>query len=199
MPSARESLLIAAQSALAAQPWATVRMVEVAAAAGVSRQTLYNEFRTKEGLGAALVARQVDGFVAGAADAVTAARRSGGDPAVCCAAAAVWILCRAREEPLVRAALTGFWNSRLPLPEVPPSQVVERLCAGTLDALSGSGEAELRRACETGLRLALSYVVAPPSEPEAPARVAAVVSALLAGAPAGADRRVPPQAAPSPP
>ncbi|WP_431781148.1 TetR family transcriptional regulator [Streptomyces chumphonensis] len=181
MPSARESLLIAAQSALAAQPWATVRMVEVAAAAGVSRQTLYNEFRTKEGLGAALVARQVDGFVAGAADAVTAARRSGGDPAVCCAAAAVWILCRAREEPLVRAALTGFWNSRLPLPEVPPAQVVERLSAGILDALSGDGGAELRRACEAGLRLALSYVVVPPTEPDAPARVAAVVSALLAG------------------
>ncbi|MBW1597109.1 TetR/AcrR family transcriptional regulator [Streptomyces sp. JJ38] len=185
MPSAREALLIAAQTALADQPWATVRMVEVAAAAGVSRQTLYNEFRTKEGLGAALVDRQIDGLVTGAADAVTAARRLGGDPAACCAAAAVWMLDRAREEPLLRAALTGFWDSRLPLPEHRPEQVVARLCATTMDALCGTREAELRRACEVGLRLALSYVVVPPADPAAPAGVAAVVAALLRGTPAG--------------
>ncbi|HEY3481025.1 MAG TPA: TetR family transcriptional regulator, partial [Streptomyces sp.] len=44
MPTARESLLDAAFAALGDRPWTEVRMVEVAAAAGVSRQTLYNEF-----------------------------------------------------------------------------------------------------------------------------------------------------------
>ncbi|MGO4752750.1 TetR family transcriptional regulator, partial [Streptomyces sp. 2MCAF27] len=44
MPAARESLLDAAFTALADRPWAVVRMVDVAVAAGVSRQTLYNEF-----------------------------------------------------------------------------------------------------------------------------------------------------------
>lgn len=47
MPAARESLLEAAGAALAARPWPSVRMVEIAAAAGVSRQTLYNEFGGK--------------------------------------------------------------------------------------------------------------------------------------------------------
>lgn len=50
MPAARESLLDAAYTALARRSWSTVRMVDVAAAAGVSRQTLYNEFGSKEGL-----------------------------------------------------------------------------------------------------------------------------------------------------
>ncbi|WP_181768899.1 TetR/AcrR family transcriptional regulator, partial [Streptomyces albidus (ex Kaewkla and Franco 2022)] len=63
MPTARETLLEAAHEAAGNQPWTGVRMVDVAAAAGVSRQTLYNEFGTKEGLGAALVSRLVDGFL----------------------------------------------------------------------------------------------------------------------------------------
>lgn len=41
-------LLDAAYTALARRPWSAVRMVDVAASAGVSRQTLYNEFGSKE-------------------------------------------------------------------------------------------------------------------------------------------------------
>ncbi|WP_461030223.1 TetR/AcrR family transcriptional regulator, partial [Streptomyces sparsus] len=73
MPAARESLLSAAQAALDRRPWATVRMVDVAAGAGVSRQTLYNEFSSKEGLGAALVERRTEAFVRGAATAAATA------------------------------------------------------------------------------------------------------------------------------
>ncbi|UGY93532.1 TetR/AcrR family transcriptional regulator [Streptomyces gobiensis] len=178
MPTARESLLTAAQTALDGRPWTTVRMVDVAALAGVSRQTLYNEFGSKEGLGAALVRRRVEIFVEGAAEATSTARRDGADPSVCCASAAVWMLHRAREEPLVRAALTGCWSSRLPLPDGPPERLLERLCDRMVLALAGEG-LRIRRACESGLRLALSYVVAPPAEPEAAARVADAVSALL--------------------
>src|SRR5918999_755746 len=65
MPTAREALLNAAMAALAALPWSAVRMVDVASAAGVSRQTLYNEFGSKEGLGRALVRRAVDEYLDG--------------------------------------------------------------------------------------------------------------------------------------
>ena len=47
------------------RPWTAVRMVDVAAAAGVSRQTLYNEFGSKDGLARALVRRAADGYLAG--------------------------------------------------------------------------------------------------------------------------------------
>lgn len=185
MPTARESLLDAAQAILVDRPWSTVRMVEVAALAGVSRQTLYNEFSSKEGLGKALVRQRVEIFIQGAAATVATARREGGEPAVCWATGVVWILHRAREEALVRAALTGCWNSRLPLPQTAPEMLLERLGDRMLAALEAAGSVppeqapDLRRACETGLRLALSYVVAPPEESEAAARVADVVAALM--------------------
>ncbi|WP_146058254.1 helix-turn-helix domain-containing protein, partial [Streptomyces sp. SM9] len=50
MSEVRAALLIAAEAHLARRPWSAVRMGEVAASAGVSRQTLYNEFGSKEGL-----------------------------------------------------------------------------------------------------------------------------------------------------
>ncbi|MEU3727138.1 TetR/AcrR family transcriptional regulator, partial [Streptomyces sp. NPDC031705] len=72
MATARESLLRAAEAALAARPWPAVRMVEVAAAAGVSRQTLYNEFGGKAGLGRALVRRAADWYLDGVDGALAA-------------------------------------------------------------------------------------------------------------------------------
>ncbi|MDJ1135576.1 TetR/AcrR family transcriptional regulator [Streptomyces iconiensis] len=208
MPTARETLLEAAHAAVRAQPWTGVRMVDVAAAAGVSRQTLYNEFGSKEGLGAALVNRLVEDFLDGAARAVTEAGRTGADPAACCAAAAGWVLRSAREEPIVRAALTGCWGTRMPLPPARhaptaglPGEPAELALvlrdravsgldqAGTLPlggpqpvpAAHNGGQGKLELAYETGLRVALSYVVAPGRGPDdGPCgRVDEVVRALL--------------------
>ncbi|MEU3709770.1 TetR/AcrR family transcriptional regulator [Streptomyces catenulae] len=135
MPTAREALLDAAYAALADHPWSAVRMVDVAAAARVSRQTLYNEFGSKSGLARALVRREVDAYLAGVERALTGRQgepggppvragappgRSGappapaGDAAARVAAAAAWTLRAARANPLVRAALTGCWGERLP-------------------------------------------------------------------------------------
>ncbi|WP_326807560.1 MULTISPECIES: TetR/AcrR family transcriptional regulator [unclassified Streptomyces] len=221
MPTARETLLEAAHAAVRARPWAGVRMVDVAAAAGVSRQTLYNEFGSKEGLGAALVNRLVEDFLDGTARAVAEAGRDGADPAACCAAAAHWMLRAAREEPIVHAALTGCWGARMPLPpgsalppgsgpgiageparlalllrhraisgleEVgwlpvggPASGAAHNGATGVGPMAAGAGQRELERAYETGLRVALSYVVAPGEEPdeEPCGRIDEIVRALL--------------------
>ncbi|MFI0213344.1 TetR/AcrR family transcriptional regulator [Streptomyces lydicus] len=178
MPAARESLLDAAYTALTARAWPAVRMVDVAAAAGVSRQTLYNEFGSKEGLARALVRRETDNYLAGVARALA----RGGSPvagaraeaAAKVVAAAAWTLRTARTNPLVRAALTGCWGDRLPLPAAP----------GELPALGA--------ACETAVRLTLSCVVAPVAAGAKPGRLPArrtrreaeteEVSRLVAGA-----------------
>lgn len=114
MPTARESLLDAALAALGARPWAAVRMVDVAVSAGVSRQTLYNEFSSKEGLARALARREADAFLAGVENALSEAERHGADAGDCFAAAAAWTLHTARRSPLVRATLTGCRSERLP-------------------------------------------------------------------------------------
>ncbi|GCD35003.1 TetR family transcriptional regulator [Streptomyces chrestomyceticus JCM 4735] len=120
MPTARESLLDAAYAALAARPWAGVRMVDVAAEAGVSRQTLYNEFGSKEGLARALVRRETEGYIAGVTRALAEPGAgpggTGGDVEARVVAAAAWTVRAARTNPLVRAALTGCWSERLPAP-----------------------------------------------------------------------------------
>ncbi|MFF4601578.1 TetR/AcrR family transcriptional regulator [Streptomyces sp. NPDC001339] len=125
MPAARECLLDAAYTALTTRTWASVRMVDVAAAAGVSRQTLYNEFGSKDGLARALVRRETDNYLAGAARALarggTTAAGTPGDAAARMVAAAAWTLRTARINPLVRAALTGCWGNLLPDPAVVPA------------------------------------------------------------------------------
>lgn len=184
MPAARESLLDAAFEALALRPWAAVRMVDVAAAAGVSRQTLYNEFGSKEGLARALVRREADGYLAG----VERALAVHGDARERLTATAEWTTSAARDNVLVRAVLTGFWSERLPSPTlsaVPSSSAVpaQRRADGPLPSpgdlvgavrdravavLCGPGAvrtdaADLARSCELAVRLALSCVAAPPA------------------------------------
>ncbi|BCL22896.1 TetR/AcrR family transcriptional regulator [Streptomyces tuirus] len=185
MPAARESLLDAAYTALVRRPWSAVRMVDVAAAAGVSRQTLYNEFGSKDGLARALVRREADGFLAGVDRALTGPS----DPRDRLAATAEWTASAARENLLVRAMLTGCWSERLPAPAltaVPSTSAVpaQRRADGPLPSpgdfvalvrdravglLAGPGtaksdSADLARSCELAVRLALSCVAAPPGE-----------------------------------
>ncbi|UJA10367.1 TetR/AcrR family transcriptional regulator [Streptomyces collinus] len=200
MPAARESLLDAAYTALARRPWSAVRMVDVAAAAGVSRQTLYNEFGSKEGLARALVRREADGYLAGVERALAAHT----DPRDRLTATAEWMASAARDNALVRAMLTGCWSERLPAPPlsaVPSASAVpaQRRADGPLPtpgdfvrlvrdravtvlggAAGGHADgSELNRSCELVVRLALSCVAAPPGE----GGMAALVRGALPGQP----------------
>ncbi|MFI1353778.1 TetR/AcrR family transcriptional regulator [Streptomyces sp. NPDC020898] len=189
MPAARDSLLDSAYTALARRPWSAVRMVDVAAAAGVSRQTLYNEFGSKDGLARALVRREADAYLAGVERALTGPSVPGAGARERLTAAAEWTTSAARDNVLVRALLTGCWSERLPSPTlsaVPSSAAVpaQRRADGPLPSpgdfvalvrdravvvLSGPGAAksdaaEMSRTCELAVRLALSCVAAPPGE-----------------------------------
>src|SRR3954467_13988396 len=63
MASVRQRILDAARDIVVAGDWGRARMADVAAPAGVSRQTLYNEFGTKDGLALALSAAQTEWFL----------------------------------------------------------------------------------------------------------------------------------------
>lgn len=177
-------------------------MVDVAAAAGVSRQTLYNEFGSKDGLARALVRREADAYLNGV-ERVLAGIPGATAPGERLAAVAVWTVRAATENPLVRAVLTGCWSERLPAPGVrtapirpprpprsrrpgameplpTPIELIGQVRDRAVRQLEGEwprgGVGELARACETAARLALSYVAAP-----APAAdVASVVRTALA-------------------
>ncbi|MET9430299.1 MULTISPECIES: TetR/AcrR family transcriptional regulator [unclassified Streptomyces] len=176
MPTARDALLDAAFAVLADLPWPAVRMVEVAAVAGVSRQTLYNEFGSKEGLARALVRHETDAYLRGV-ERVLAERT---DPVDRFLSLTEWTVREARAKPLLRALLTGCWTERLPAPRparprarvaaAPPAQrradegppEPGQLVAAVRDRLrAAAGPGMDRDACELLVRLALSYVVAP--------------------------------------
>ncbi|MGW7271394.1 TetR/AcrR family transcriptional regulator [Streptomyces sp. NPDC054864] len=187
MPAARESLLDAAKTALARRPWPNVRMVDVAATAGVSRQTLYNEFGSKDGLARALLRRESDAYLHGVERALAMA----GGPADRLAAVGVWTIAAARGSELTRAILTGCWSERLPAPTRPgvsaspvpaqrradagipsPAELLALVRDKAVNALDGRARPkdipELAMACESAVRMALSYVVAPSSAGEDP-------------------------------
>jgi AcrR family transcriptional regulator len=178
MPTARESLLDAARTALEAERWSGVRMVQVAAAAGVSRQTLYNEFGDKTGLAAALLERQLNTFLHAIDDQMR--RSADAPPGELLAALTDWILRAARGDQLVRTALTGCHCDGLPTPPQEPGQLVAELRARAVRALAHRTRREpgLPDRCETAVRLAVSHLVAParprcPGRPPAPSAVPA--------------------------
>ncbi|MFG2649209.1 TetR/AcrR family transcriptional regulator [Streptomyces sp. NPDC048436] len=187
MPAARECLLDAARTALARRPWPGVRMVDVAATAGVSRQTLYNEFGSKDGLARALLRRETDVYLHGVERALTVE----GGPADRLAAVSAWTISAARGNDVVRAMLTGCWSERLPAPSRPgvsaspvpaqrradagvpsPAELLALVRDKAVNALDGRARPqdtqELAMACESAVRMALSYVIAPSPQGEDP-------------------------------
>ncbi|MGW7288748.1 TetR/AcrR family transcriptional regulator [Streptomyces sp. NPDC054847] len=212
MPAARESLLNAALAALRDLPWAGIRMVDVASAAGVSRQTLYNEFGSKDGLARALARREADAYLRGV-ERLMAQSAPVADRLV---AVAEWTVGEARARPVLRALLTGCWGERLPVPRPVRGAVLSRvpaqrradarlpgpaeLVAAVRDrslaapghagrSWDGDGEpGDLSRRCELTMRLALSFVVAPAGASVAPLVRAAVGDGLIATSPRAGDR-----------
>ena len=171
MPSApsstRESLLDAAYDAAVSGDWARTRMADVARTAGVSRQTLYNEFGSKDALAQAMTMREVERFIAGTEAALDEANPD--DPIQAVRAAALYTLQQAADNPLLKAALIDdeaglltFLTSRGEPAMKAARDSFERYYAAHWPDLSA---ADIAVAAETITRLTISYVVLPADVP----------------------------------
>ena len=99
------TLLDGASHELQSRRWVDVTMADVAAAAGVSRQTLYKEFGSREEFAQALVLREADTLL----DAVEQAMHDNREePAEALAAAFDVYLTAAAENPLLRAVVSAM-------------------------------------------------------------------------------------------
>jgi AcrR family transcriptional regulator len=160
----RSTLLEAARELASERPWREVTMAAIAGRAGVSRQTLYNEFGSRGALSEALVLHEVDRFVGAVADTI---RHGVGDPAAAIAGALGIFLHAAAEDPVVRALLAedGGREELLPLVTAEGRPLLEHateaLAALVRETWPFVAEGESRFLAETIVRLAISYVVLP--------------------------------------
>jgi AcrR family transcriptional regulator len=114
MAPVRQALLEAARELVVAGDWGRTRMADVAARAGVSRQTLYNEFGDKEGLAAALSVAETEWFLAGIQAQLD---EHPDDPIAGIRASVGFTLAAGADDPLLKAVLSGARgaNDLLPL------------------------------------------------------------------------------------
>ncbi len=181
--STREALLDAAYDYIVGGEWPRVRMADVAAVAGVSRQTLYNEFGSKDSLVQTLGMREGGRFLAGSLQAM---EEHDGTPAEAVGAAVRWGLRTAGGNPLVRAVLTDDAGDLLPFVTTRAQPLYESFRDGIAAFLAqhwprlGCGEA--RAVADVVVRLTLSYLLLPTAPvDECAGRVAHVVDCLVAG------------------
>jgi AcrR family transcriptional regulator len=174
----RETLLDGARSLLADRPWSSVTMSDIAAVAGVSRQTLYNEFGSREEFARAYVLREVDSFLVAVEHAIAP---HVDDPIAALTAAVDVFLTAAADHPLVQSMVSGdAADSLLPLVTTEGKPVIERAAEG-LTAIIVSrwpqvDEPEARLLAEGVARLGVSYAALPSASAD---MTAASIATLL--------------------
>ena len=179
----RTALLDAAYDAAVAGDWARTRMLDVARAAGVSRQTLYNEFGSKDALAEALAMREIGRFIEGTERALDDAHPD--DPIQAVAAAALNTFQQAADNPLLKAALVDDTSGLLAFLTTRGEPAIAAARASFENYYSThwphlSREA-ITVAAETITRLTVSYLVLPPDQPAEAiaARLADIARTLL--------------------
>lgn len=164
----RDTLFDAARDLIQERPWAEVTMAEIATAAGVSRQTLYKEFGSRDEFAQQLVVREGTRFLDGVEQAV---RAHLDDPRAALTAALGVFLQAAAEDGLVRALLhDDGTGGMLPLVTTQSQPVVTfaslRLVEVVCDGWPQVAREDAEVLAESLVRLAISYAMLPKDPPE---------------------------------
>jgi AcrR family transcriptional regulator len=190
----RDRLLDAAEAEVERCGWRDTRMIDIARAVGVSRQTVYNEFGTKQGLLEELVLRLTEHYLRDVAEQLEAH-----DTFTDAVAAAVeYSLNRAADEPLLKALLTiesGAADALLPLMMTPTGPVLE-----TISEMLGLyfqtrwpdlDEEEVAVTVDAAARLLVTHIVAPREPAEVVAKRIAWLAERVLRVDEGAARAAP--------
>ncbi len=174
----RQTLFGAARDQLAQRAWSEITMSDIAAAAGVSRQTLYKEFGNRNEFGLAFVINEGEHFLD---DVEAAVKQHLDDPRAAIGAALELFLRTAGEDPLIRILLSDDGTGgMLPFVTTQGMPVVQwataRLVSVIEEGWPQAPAADVQLLSESLVRLAISHITAPRESPEA---TAASVADLL--------------------
>jgi AcrR family transcriptional regulator len=167
----RQTLFDAARDNLEHRHWSEVTMSDIAAAAGVSRQTLYKEFGNRSDFGLALTIHEGERFL----DAVEAAVRAHtDDPRAAIHAALELFLRTAGEDPVMRMLLSddgsGGMLSFVTTQGMPVTVwATARLAAVIEEGWPQAPKADVNLLSEALVRLAISYITNPSETPDSTA------------------------------
>lgn len=175
----RDMLLDAARELLSQRHWPDVTMADVARAAGVSRQTLYNELRSRDEFAQAFILREEDRLITAVEGTI---RAHLDDPAEALTEAFDVFLTAAAEDPIIRRVLSEDGaDGMLPLVTTRGRPVVEgaveRLAEIILSCWPHVQRGDVELLSECLVRLAISYAMLPTG----PATMTATSIATLLG------------------
>ena len=165
----RETVYRAAREKLESSPWTEITMSEIADGAGVSRQTLYNEFGSRNEFGLAFVLHEAGNFLEGVESAV---RAKADDPRGAIEVALEQFLVVAGQDPMIAVLLsddgTGGMLPFVTTRAVPMiTWVSSRIGTVIVETWPEMSEEDAGLIAENLVRLAISYVTAPTEPREA--------------------------------
>jgi AcrR family transcriptional regulator len=178
----RDALLDAAYDVVVAGNWQAARMLDVAATAGVSRQTLYNEFGSKDGFAQALAMREAQRFIDGTNRCLDELNPTA--PADAVAAATEWTIREASDNPLLKAVLTDDTSELLPFLTTRGDAIINAARSNIETYWRAHwpdiAADDVALAAETVARLTVSYLVLPSDGPDGSAEaISARLSKLV--------------------
>ncbi|MGC4990303.1 TetR/AcrR family transcriptional regulator [Nocardia salmonicida] len=174
----RTSVLDGMRELLTERDWSKVTLGDVAARAGVSRQTLYNEFGSRSGLSQAYALRLADDLVDHVREALDA---NVGDARAAIRVGMSGFFLSAAGDPLVRSLLSGEMKPdllRLITLDAAPllGHATARLTEVFMHSWVDATHAEADVLAHALVRIALSYIPNPPvPERDAPAEMSTLL------------------------
>jgi AcrR family transcriptional regulator len=162
----RDAVLDAMHDLLLTQPWPSIKLSDVASAAGVSRQTIYKEFGSRQGLAQGYALRLADRFVDVVREAIDA---NVGDINAAFTQGFRDFFMQAAADPLVVSLVTGAAKpDLLRIVTTDSGPIIARASQRLVPVLTGAWVKSLDE--DAGIlaraivRLAMSYISMPPAD-----------------------------------
>lgn len=148
-----------------ARGWAATTMADVAASAGVSRQTVYNEFGSRQALVGQYVSREIEALVD---EVEVRVRAEAADPRAALRAAFALFLRLASDEPVVQIIVADTEGGELirMLTDLGRSIATSRVVALITDVWPQVAATDAEIVAESLVRLAISHALLPTADPE---------------------------------
>lgn len=161
----RATILDSMRDLLLERDWSAITMSDVARSAGISRQTLYKEFSSRQGLAQGYALRLVDEFVDAVADSVYA---HVGDARAALVDGFTFFFVASAADPLVRSLLEGEAKpDLLRLITTDAAPILERGASRLTETFHhswiGASEVDAGILARAVVRVALSFVSMPPT------------------------------------